>query len=137
MCVRACCGLQKNLAAGAMGLSVAFDLPTHRGYDSDHPRVQGVCALLLGSMNLPCAPPAAPHSAASICLTVFAGCWCELLAAATAQAVCPSALSLLPTYYLLTQPGKPGRLLPPLLLLPPVPRRARLSALRPALHVSR
>jgi hypothetical protein len=33
--------LQKNLAAGAMGLSVAFDLPTHRGYDSDHPRVQG------------------------------------------------------------------------------------------------
>lgn len=32
---------KKNLAAGAMGLSVAFDLPTHRGYDSDHPRVQG------------------------------------------------------------------------------------------------
>jgi methylmalonyl-CoA mutase len=32
---------QKNLAAGAMGLSVAFDLPTHRGYDSDHPRVSG------------------------------------------------------------------------------------------------
>jgi hypothetical protein len=35
--------LQKNLAAGAMGLSVAFDLPTHRGYDSDHPRVMGAC----------------------------------------------------------------------------------------------
>jgi len=30
-----------NLAAGQMGLSVAFDLPTHRGYDSDHPRVAG------------------------------------------------------------------------------------------------
>ena len=30
-----------NLAAGQMGLSVAFDLPTHRGYDSDHPRVSG------------------------------------------------------------------------------------------------
>src|SRR5712664_878344 len=30
-----------NLAAGQMGLSVAFDLATHRGYDSDHPRVQG------------------------------------------------------------------------------------------------
>jgi len=30
-----------NLAAGQMGLSVAFDLPTHRGYDSDHPRVKG------------------------------------------------------------------------------------------------
>ena len=30
-----------NLAAGHMGLSVAFDLATHRGYDSDHPRVVG------------------------------------------------------------------------------------------------
>jgi methylmalonyl-CoA mutase len=30
-----------NLAAGQQGLSVAFDLPTHRGYDSDHPRVVG------------------------------------------------------------------------------------------------
>lgn len=32
---------RRNLAAGQMGLSVAFDLPTHRGYDSDHPRVKG------------------------------------------------------------------------------------------------
>ena len=32
---------RKNLAAGQTGLSVAFDLPTHRGYDSDHPRVTG------------------------------------------------------------------------------------------------
>src|SRR5262245_45713523 len=32
---------RKNLAAGQMGLSVAFDLATHRGYDSDHPRVEG------------------------------------------------------------------------------------------------
>ena len=30
-----------NLAAGQKGLSVAFDLATHRGYDSDHPRVSG------------------------------------------------------------------------------------------------
>ncbi|EED93415.1 probable methylmalonyl-coa mutase [Thalassiosira pseudonana CCMP1335] len=30
-----------NVAAGQQGLSVAFDLPTHRGYDSDHPRVVG------------------------------------------------------------------------------------------------
>jgi methylmalonyl-CoA mutase len=30
---------RRNLAAGQMGLSVAFDLATHRGYDSDHPRV--------------------------------------------------------------------------------------------------
>ncbi len=30
---------QRNLAAGQKGLSIAFDLPTHRGYDSDHPRV--------------------------------------------------------------------------------------------------
>jgi methylmalonyl-CoA mutase len=32
---------RRNLAQGQKGLSVAFDLPTHRGYDSDHPRVQG------------------------------------------------------------------------------------------------
>ena len=31
----------RNLAAGQKGLSVAFDLATHRGYDSDHPRVVG------------------------------------------------------------------------------------------------
>src|SRR5712672_939344 len=35
---------RRNLAAGQKGLSVAFDLATHRGYDSDHPRVAGdVC----------------------------------------------------------------------------------------------
>ena len=32
---------RKNLAAGQQGLSVAFDLATHRGYDSDHERVEG------------------------------------------------------------------------------------------------
>lgn len=32
---------KRNLAAGQQGLSVAFDLATHRGYDSDHPRVEG------------------------------------------------------------------------------------------------
>ncbi|MDP3180940.1 MAG: methylmalonyl-CoA mutase family protein, partial [Bacteroidota bacterium] len=32
---------RRNLAAGQKGLSVAFDLATHRGYDSDHPRVVG------------------------------------------------------------------------------------------------
>src|SRR5690606_36844865 len=31
--------IRRNLAAGQRGLSVAFDLATHRGYDSDHPRV--------------------------------------------------------------------------------------------------
>ena len=35
---------RKNLAAGQQGLSVAFDLATHRGYDSDHPRVVGARA---------------------------------------------------------------------------------------------
>lgn len=30
-----------NIKAGQQGLSVAFDLPTHRGYDSDNPRVHG------------------------------------------------------------------------------------------------
>ncbi|MBT8230506.1 MAG: methylmalonyl-CoA mutase, partial [Bacteroidia bacterium] len=32
---------RRNLAGGQKGLSVAFDLPTHRGYDSDNPRVKG------------------------------------------------------------------------------------------------
>jgi methylmalonyl-CoA mutase len=32
---------RKSLAGGGQGISVAFDLPTHRGYDSDHPRVSG------------------------------------------------------------------------------------------------
>ncbi len=32
---------RRNLAAGQKGLSIAFDLPTHRGYDSDNPRVSG------------------------------------------------------------------------------------------------
>ncbi|HBR95022.1 MAG TPA: methylmalonyl-CoA mutase, partial [Opitutae bacterium] len=32
---------RRNIAAGQQGLSVAFDLATHRGYDSDHPRVTG------------------------------------------------------------------------------------------------
>src|SRR6266478_7900494 len=32
---------RENLRAGQMGLSIAFDLATHRGYDSDHPRVVG------------------------------------------------------------------------------------------------
>src|SRR5690606_23460850 len=32
---------RRNLAGGQKGLSVAFDLPTHRGYDSDHERVVG------------------------------------------------------------------------------------------------
>jgi methylmalonyl-CoA mutase len=32
---------RRNLAAGQHGLSIAFDLPTHRGYDSDNPRVRG------------------------------------------------------------------------------------------------
>ncbi len=32
---------RRNLAAGQQGVSIAFDLATHRGYDSDHPRVQG------------------------------------------------------------------------------------------------
>ena len=32
---------RENLAKGQKGLSIAFDLATHRGYDSDHPRVKG------------------------------------------------------------------------------------------------
>ena len=49
---------RRNLAAGQKGLSIAFDLPTHRGYDADNPRVIGdvgkagvsVCAML--DMNI-------------------------------------------------------------------------------------
>ena len=36
---------RKNLKAGQKGLSVAFDLPTHRGYDSDHERVSATVFL--------------------------------------------------------------------------------------------
>ncbi|MEM8883881.1 MAG: methylmalonyl-CoA mutase [Planctomycetota bacterium] len=36
---------RRNLAAGQAGLSVAFDLATHRGYDSDHPRVAGAVGM--------------------------------------------------------------------------------------------
>ena len=37
---------RRNLAAGQKGLSIAFDLATHRGYDSDHPRVSGDVGML-------------------------------------------------------------------------------------------
>jgi methylmalonyl-CoA mutase len=40
-CRRIQCFLQKNLAAGQKGLSIAFDLATHRGYDSDHEGIVG------------------------------------------------------------------------------------------------
>ena len=49
---------RRNLAAGQMGLSVAFDLPTHRGYDSDNPLVAddvgmaGVAIDSIADMNL-------------------------------------------------------------------------------------
>src|SRR5699024_237300 len=36
---------RRNLASGQKGLSVAFDLATHRGYDSDHPRVTGAVGM--------------------------------------------------------------------------------------------
>ena len=39
-CRKKACLYRRNLAAGQKGLSVAFDLATHRGYDSDHERVQ-------------------------------------------------------------------------------------------------
>ena len=42
---------RRNLAAGQKGLSVAFDLATHRGYDSDHPRVAGDVRRILGAID--------------------------------------------------------------------------------------
>mmetsp|Transcript_3368 Transcript_3368/g.5039 ORF Transcript_3368/g.5039 Transcript_3368/m.5039 type:complete len:202 (+) Transcript_3368:149-754(+) len=43
---------RSNVAAGQQGLSVAFDLPTHRGYDSDHPRVVGDVGMAGGAIDL-------------------------------------------------------------------------------------
>src|SRR6201981_1642110 len=43
---------RRNLAAGQKGLSVAFDLATHRGYDSDHPRVSGDVGMAGGAIHL-------------------------------------------------------------------------------------
>src|SRR6201996_4535144 len=42
---------RRNLAAGQKGLSVAFDLATHRGYDSDHPRVAGDVGMAGGAID--------------------------------------------------------------------------------------
>ena len=42
---------RRNLAAGQKGLSVAFDLATHRGYDSDHPRVSGDVGMAGGAID--------------------------------------------------------------------------------------
>src|ERR1700745_1418148 len=42
---------RRNLAAGQKGLSVAFDLATHRGYDSDHPRVAGDVGMAGGAIE--------------------------------------------------------------------------------------
>ena len=52
---------RRNLAAGQKGLSVAFDLATHRGYDSDHPRVAGdvgMAGVAIDSIydSAPCSP---------------------------------------------------------------------------------
>ena len=42
---------KKNLENGQMGLSIAFDLATHRGYDSDHPRVSGDVGMAGGAID--------------------------------------------------------------------------------------
>ena len=47
---------RKALAAGGQGVSVAFDLATHRGYDSDHPRVTGDVGLSLIHISEPTRP---------------------------------------------------------------------------------
>lgn len=44
---------RRNLKAGQKGLSVAFDLATHRGYDSDHERVQGCLLFFLSLRRAP------------------------------------------------------------------------------------
>ena len=65
---------RKALAAGQKGLSVAFDLATHRGYDSDHPRVTGdvgkagVAIDSVEDMKIPAAPTTSsqPRSGRSV-----------------------------------------------------------------------
>jgi len=52
---------RRNLEGGQTGLSVAFDLATHRGYDSDHPRVVGDVGRLVGLDHDPRRRP--PHAA--------------------------------------------------------------------------
>src|ERR1700682_647395 len=42
---------RRNLAAGQKGLSIAFDLATHRGYDSDHPRVRSDVGMAGGAID--------------------------------------------------------------------------------------
>src|ERR1700739_1369827 len=42
---------RRNIAAGQKGLSIAFDLATHRGYDSDHPRVAGDVGMAGGAID--------------------------------------------------------------------------------------
>src|SRR4051812_2851321 len=42
---------RRNLAAGQKGLSIAFDLATHRGYDSDNPRVSGDVGMAGGAID--------------------------------------------------------------------------------------
>src|SRR6202020_1761446 len=42
---------RRNLAGGQKGLSIAFDLATHRGYDSDHPRVAGDVGMAGGAVH--------------------------------------------------------------------------------------
>ena len=49
---------RRNLAGGQKGLSVAFDLATHRGYDSDHERVQGDVGKAGVAIDNPFCPPA-------------------------------------------------------------------------------
>src|SRR2546423_6419948 len=64
---------RRNLAAGQKGLSVAFDLATHRGYDSDHPRVAGDVGMAGGALPPTSISrtlvPAVPPARMSVCMT--------------------------------------------------------------------
>src|SRR5262249_2840017 len=65
---------RRNLAAGQKGLSVAFDLATHRGYDSDHPRVAGdvgMAGVAIGSIYDMRTPfPGTPLDRISVSITM-------------------------------------------------------------------
>ncbi|MCG8441483.1 MAG: methylmalonyl-CoA mutase family protein, partial [Caulobacterales bacterium] len=91
---------RRGLAAGQKGLSVAFDLATHRGYDSDHPRVAGdvgMAGVAIDSiLDMRVLFDAIPHDQMSVSMTkngAVLPVMALYLAAGEEQGVAPAALA--------------------------------------------
>ena len=86
---------RKALAAGGQGVSVAFDLATHRGYDSDHPRVTGDVGkggVAIDSVpRVPSTPPG-PQRRRSWPTTSSSARWPSCPATCTCDSICPSGM---------------------------------------------